>query len=348
MGLARADSDRPGLSFRFYDAIWRRDQAGAAILAVDEAAAKRLLARLCDVKTASHADEAPLRLAPWRSLVERPAYERHVAVLLGHIAAGDIYQANYARPLETHVLSGSSLGLARALRSTAEAPHALWLSEREEGKAEVGALVGNSPERFLFFDGRGGLETRPIKGTRRRSDDPVVDESIAASLRRAEKDLAEHLMIVDLERNDLGRVCQPGTVAVEGMARLMSLPTVHHLVSTVCGQLRARMTFEEVLRALFPGGSITGAPKHRAMTLIRAAEPDCRGPYTGATGWLGAAGDVDLAIAIRTAVVEAAKVTLWVGGGVVADSRPADEWDETEAKATAFVRLGGSARADGA
>ena len=150
-------------------------------------------------------------------------------------------------------------------------------------------------------------------------------------------------MIVDLERNDLGRVCETGSVVVDGLLRVVALPTVFHLVSTVRGRLRSGVGLDELLRATFPGGSVTGAPKRRAMEIIEELEPVRRGIYTGATGWLGAAGDLDLAIAIRTATVADGRLSLSVGGGIVADSHAADEWDETEVKARAFLGLCGGA-----
>jgi para-aminobenzoate synthetase component 1 len=206
--------------------------------------------------------------------------------------------------------------------------------------AEGGAaLVGNSPERFLALDGHGAVETRPIKGTRARARVASDDEAARAALIGSQKDRAEHVMIVDLERNDLGRVCETGSVVVDGVARVLSLPTVHHLVSTVRGRLRAGVGLAALLEATFPGGSITGAPKRRAMQIIDELEPAARGPYTGATGWLGAAGDLDLAVAIRTALVCGGQLSLSVGGGIVADSTPEDELAETEVKAAAFARL---------
>ena len=149
-------------------------------------------------------------------------------------------------------------------------------------------------------------------------------------------------MIVDLERNDLGRVCRTGSVEVASLARVVALPTVFHLVSTVRGRLRPDVGLAALLEATFPGGSITGAPKRRAMQIIDELEPAPRGPYTGATGWLGAAGDLDLAIAIRTAVVRGGRLSLSVGGGVVADSTPEGELAETEVKARAFAALCGA------
>jgi anthranilate/para-aminobenzoate synthase component I len=262
--------------------------------------------------------------------------ERHLAGIrriLEYLRAGDVYQVNLARRLIAPLPATTPPGLSlfTRLQTESPAPHALWLV------AEDGAcLIGNSPERFLRVLPGGQIETRPIKGTRPRA---AGADPAAAALARDPKDNAEHLMIVDLERNDLGRVCLPGSITVEGFARIVSLATVHHLVSTVRGQLRPGLPLAELLRATFPGGSITGAPKIRAMEIIDELEPAARGPYCGATGWLGAAGDLDLAIAIRTALVRDDLVTLWVGGGIVADSVPEDELRETEVKARAFARL---------
>ncbi|HEY8926962.1 MAG TPA: chorismate-binding protein, partial [Polyangia bacterium] len=155
----------------------------------------------------------------------------------------------------------------------------------------------------------------------------------------AAKDRAEHVMIVDLERNYLGRICEIGSVRIDDLLRVVELPTVFHLVSTVSGRLRRDVDLGELLRATFPGGSITGAPKIRAMEIIDELEPGRRGIYTGATGWFGAAGDLDLAVAIRTATVADGRMSLSVGGGIVVDSDPAAEFDETEVKARAFQAL---------
>ena len=158
----------------------------------------------------------------------------------------------------------------------------------------------------------------------------------AAALAASAKDRAEHVMIVDLERNDLGRVCRTGSVEVTSLARVVALPTVFHLVSTVRGRLRADVGLGALLEATFPGGSITGAPKRRAMQIIDELEPAARGPYTGATGWLGAAGDLDLAMAIRTALVAGGRLSLSVGGGIVIDSTPEAELAETDDKAAGW------------
>jgi para-aminobenzoate synthetase component 1 len=202
-------------------------------------------------------------------------------------------------------------------------------------------LLSKTPELFLrtIRDGaRWTAETRPIKGTRRRGADTVADGRLGAELEASNKDAAEHLMIVDLERNDLGRVAETGSVVVSGYRRRVSLPTVHHLVSTVSARLRADIGLASLLRATFPGGSITGAPKRRAMEIIDELEGVRRGPYCGAFGWLGAGLRLDLALAIRTAVWRGGELILSVGGGIVSDSTPDDELDETRAKAEAFLR----------
>jgi len=320
------DAGWPELEFRFYDALWVRQAGGAEIWASDAEAAARLSARLA---APAPAVELGAVLGPLEDLDPPAAYLAGVERILEYLRAGDVYQVNLARRLHAALpASEGPAGFALFARLQAEspAPHALWFGDHDS------CLVGNSPERFLRLDARGGLETRPIKGTRPRGAD-------AAELARHPKDLAEHIMIVDLERNDLGRVCRPGTVAVEGFARTVSLPTVHHLVTTVRGELRPEVGLAELLRATFPGGSITGAPKIRAMEIIAELESAARGPYTGATGWLGAAGDLDMAVAIRTALVRDRRLTLWVGGGIVADSVPEDELGETVAKASAFARL---------
>jgi len=227
------------------------------------------------------------------------------------------------------------VALAAALRARAPAPQGALIASADG----EGALVSNSPERFLAVAPDGTVETRPIKGTRPRGDTPDADRAAAEALRASAKDRAEHVMIVDLERNDLGRVCRTGSVEVASLARVVALPTVFHLISTVRGRLRANVGLTALLEATFPGGSITGAPKRRAMQIIDELEPAPRGPYTGATGWLGAAGDLDLAIAIRTAAVRAGRLSLSVGGGVVADSAPEGELAETDVKARAFAAL---------
>lgn len=348
-GEGRAPTGWPDLDFGFHGAlVVARARDVPRIVAHDREAADRLR-ELLAVSPARAADDESGGGEGVRSVALRPmdpdaAHLRAIARALDYIRAGDVYQVNLARRLvasadvagDAGTATSAAPGLAWFLRlqAVAPAPHAFWLADREGGAA----LVGNSPERFLALDGRGGIETRPIKGTRPRGGTALADGAAAAELLGSAKDRAEHVMIIDLERNDLGRVCRPGTVAVTTPARLVSLPTVHHLVSTVEGRLRPDAGLAEILRATFPGGSVTGAPKIRAMQVIDELEPARRGPYCGATGWLGAAGDLELAVAIRTALVREGALTLWVGGGVVADSDPGAELAETDAKAAAFAR----------
>ena len=321
----------PDVEFHFHDAVWVREAGGeATILARDDAAADRLAARLARPRAARR--PALGALAP---VDDDAVYLGGVRRILDYLAAGDAYQVNLSRRLAAPCGPGEPALLAAALAARAPAPHGAFIAAADG----TGALLGNSPERFLALDTGGSIETRPIKGTAARGAGAAADEAAAAALRASAKDRAEHVMIVDLERNDLGRVCRTGSVEVATLARVVTLPTVHHLVSTVRGRLRPEVGLAALLAATFPGGSITGAPKRRAMQIIDELEPSPRGPYTGATGWLGAAGDLDLAIAIRTALVRDGRLAISVGGGVVADSTPEAELAETEVKARAFAAL---------
>jgi para-aminobenzoate synthetase component 1 len=194
-----------------------------------------------------------------------------------------------------------------------------------------GAVLSSSPERFLVVEGR-EVVTRPIKGTRRRRADPREDAAAAAELLASAKDRAENVMIVDLLRNDLGRVCETGSVRVGGLCELESFATVHHLVSTVTGTLAQDRDGLDALEACFPGGSITGAPKRRAMQIIDELEPHRREVYCGAIGYATPAGRLDMNIPIRTTLVAAGELRFYAGGGIVADSTPEDEFEETETK----------------
>jgi anthranilate/para-aminobenzoate synthase component I len=342
-GRAADDRDWPLLEFRFFDALWiqNTDRSGSRIVACDQGAADRLLARLTQVPPEAQ------RLVPRLGRLESPAVDaksaahtRAVERIQEYLHAGDTYQVNLARRLTAPVSDGDPVWLAAALRESAPACHAIWLGARSKPGGPIDRyVVGNSPERFLHMAPDGTVETRPIKGTRPRGTDAASDAAARVQLSGAAKDRAEHVMIVDLERNDLGRVCRTGSVVVDGLLRVLELPTLFHLVSTVRGLLRPDVGLEELIRATFPGGSVTGAPKRRAMQIIEELEPVRRGIYTGATGWLGAAGDLDLAVAIRTAVVAMGHLSLFVGGGIVSDSDPIAEWDETEVKARAFLAL---------
>jgi len=265
------------------------------------------------------------------STFTRDAYLAAVARVREYILAGDIFQANLTQRLEAP-LREAPWRFYRRLRERSPAPFGAWFATPDA------TIMSVSPERFLRASPAGEVETRPIKGTRPRGAGPADDAALAAALLASEKDRAENVMIVDLLRNDLSRVCEPGSVLVPELLALESHPTVHHLVSTVTGRLRPEVGPVALLRAAFPGGSITGAPKVRAMEIIAELEPAPRGVYCGSIGYVSATDAMDTSIAIRTAVVTAeGRCTFGAGGGIVADSTPEAEWDETLAKARAFV-----------
>ncbi|MBI3910945.1 MAG: aminodeoxychorismate synthase component I [Armatimonadetes bacterium] len=257
----------------------------------------------------------------------RATYTQAVRRALAYIAAGDIYQVNLSQRFQSRLRrDGHPWALYRRLRERSSAPFAAYV---DAGDHQV---LSSSPERFLRIRGR-EVETRPIKGTRPRGADPAADADLARALLTSPKDRAELVMIVDLERNDLGRVCDYGSVRVADLCALESHPTVHHLVATVCGRLREEVHPIDCLRACFPGGSITGAPKVRAMEIIAEMEPFERGVYTGAIGYCGFDGTAEWNIAIRTMRVAGEEVSFCAGGGIVADSDPDAEYEETLHKA---------------
>ena len=247
-----------------------------------------------------------------------------------YIAAGDIYQVNLSQRFHTRCAL-DPLEIYTRLRASSPAPYSALLG--------MGArsVVSSSPELFLHSDGR-RVVTRPIKGTRPRGATPGEDDRLRTELMASPKDDAELAMIVDLERNDLGRVCEYGSVRVATAKELETHPTIHHLVATVEGRLRRGAGPVDLLRATFPGGSVTGAPKIRAMEIIDELEPTRRAAYTGAIGWIGFDGRVGLSVAIR--IVEKHGEDLWfqTGGAIVADSEPEREFDETLVKATGIIR----------
>ena len=248
-----------------------------------------------------------------------------------YIRDGDCYQVNFAQRFAAHA-SGDPWLAYQALRIINPAPFSAYLS------TPYAQILSASPERFLKIEG-GRVETRPIKGTRPRAGHPRLDAELAEALRGSEKDRAENVMIVDLLRNDLSKNCALGSVRVPKLFDVESFATVHHLVSTVTGELAPGRDALDLLRGCFPGGSITGAPKLRAMEIIEALEPQRRGVYCGAIGYVGFDGNMDLNIAIRTLVHSRGIVRCWAGGGIVADSRAEDEYQETFDKAAAMLKL---------
>lgn len=264
--------------------------------------------------------------------MSQATHEGRVRELLGLIEAGEVYQVNLTYPLLGRYAGAPEAAFGRLVAGGAP-PFAAYL-----GLGRGQAVVSASPECFLHLDPWAGeLATYPIKGTRRRGATPEADAEEAARLRADPKEAAEHVMIVDLLRNDLGRLAPPGGVRVDGLAYVESFPTVHHLTSRVVARLPEGLTDEALLAALFPGGSITGAPKLRAMELIDALEGQPRGLYTGAIGYLTPDGGLMTSIAIRTAQIVQDELRFGVGGGIVADSDPTREWEETQVKARALA-----------
>ena len=266
-----------------------------------------------------------------RSTFTRSAYCEAVRRVIDYLYAGDIFQANLSHRLQSR-LAEPPFDLYRRLRTHNPAPFSAYL--------DFGELVvaSSSPERFLRVSPRTRVvEARPIKGTRPRGRDPEDDAALRQELSASEKDRAEHVMIVDVLRNDLSRVCRPGSVRVPELFALEQYATVHHLVSTVVGELAQDRDVVDLLRAAFPGGSITGAPKIRAMQIIAELEPTARGVYCGSIGYLSVTGAMDTSIAIRTCLLLGEDVYFQVGGGIVADSDPEQEYNETLDKARGLI-----------
>ena len=265
--------------------------------------------------------------ATWRSNFERDAYMQSVAKVVEYILDGDIFQANIAQRFIADLPEGfSQWQCYKALRQRNAATFAAF---RDHGDI---VIASSSPERFVAVKGD-QVETRPIKGTMPRSSDPNEDKNLADILLKSEKDRAENLMIVDLMRNDLSRVCRPHSVLTPVLCGLETYASVHHLVSVVTGRLMQGKTLMDLIRAAFPGGSITGAPKLRAMEIITEIEHEARGVYCGSIGFIGFNGNFDSNIGIRTVLFQGGKAVFQAGGGITALSDPAAEYQETLDKA---------------
>jgi para-aminobenzoate synthetase component I len=286
----------------------------------------------CFSAPAAERARAPFHItSPVVSNMTPQHYARGFRKVHGYIVDGDCYQVNLAQRFSADA-EGDPWLAYQALRVINPAPFSAYFS------TPYAQILSASPERFLKVED-GAVETRPIKGTRRRTAHPRLDAQIAEELRVSEKDRAENLMIVDLLRNDLSKNCATGSVRVPRLFEVESFATVHHLVSTVTGRLAEGRDAIDLLRGCFPGGSITGAPKLRAMQIIEELEPHRRGVYCGAIGYIGYGGEMDLNIAIRTLVYSHGEIRCWAGGGIVADSNAQDEYQETLDKAAALLKL---------
>jgi anthranilate synthase component I len=278
---------------------------------------------------------SPLSVAggAWVSSVERGRFEDMVRAGKHYIRSGDIFQVVLSQRFSTPLV-GDAFSLYRRLRRVSPSPYMYYLDFGDH------QLVGASPELLLQVEGS-RITARPIAGTRRRGSSEEEDQALARELEGDEKEQAEHLMLVDLARNDIGRVAAPGSVRVERFMQTERFSHVMHLVSDVTGELRDGYTALDALKAAFPAGTVSGAPKIRAMQIIAELEGERRGPYAGAVGFVNTRGDVEMAITIRTGVVVGGTLSVQAGAGIVADSSPEAEFEETLNKARAMLAAGG-------
>ncbi|MBI5160799.1 MAG: anthranilate synthase component I family protein [Micrococcales bacterium] len=289
--------------------------------------------RLREPAVVARAADPPPRPGAWRDGARR--YLAGIAAAQEAIREGEAYQLCLTTSVVSELTPASPrpdpVELHRRLRETSPSHHGALL--------RIGAvdLISASPERFLAIRPDGRIQTSPIKGTRPRDADPVADSALAAELAASEKERAENLMIVDLMRNDLARVCRPGSVEVSRLLQVEGYAQVHQLVSTVRGRLAADRDAIDAVAALFPAGSMTGAPKRRATEILAGLEGAPRGLYAGAFGWFGADGDVELAMTIRSIVVDDDRITVGTGGGITALSDPVAELEETRVKAAPLL-----------
>lgn len=267
-------------------------------------------------------DQVPFSLTTdWQSNMTRDSYRKKFNRVQEYLRSGDCYQINLTQRFHAGYQGSEWLAYQKLERFNL-APFSAFI------RTDECAILSVSPERFLQVNER-NIETKPIKGTRPRSEDPEQDAAFADELAHAEKDQAENLMIVDLLRNDIGRVAKPGTVNVPKLFEIESFPAVHHLVSTIRAQLDDQYQCADLLRASFPGGSITGAPKVRAMQIIEELEPHRRSVYCGSIGYISRHGRMDTSITIRTLIAQNQQLYAWAGGGLVADSEWSAEYQET-------------------
>lgn len=333
------DVNIPDCFLGLYDGIFiidhKKNQTFIAALGINEAE-DVIIARLealisdesnCDEKGCEYLENKPTKL---RSNINRNEYIKAVEAVKDYIRSGDVYQANMTRRFDCEI-TVSPQDIYAKLRELNPAPFASYID------FGAGHILSSSPERFIKITGK-HIETRPIKGTFPRGKTNEEDIAFREALLSSEKDKSELLMIVDLERNDIGKVAEIGSVKVPELFVIETYPTVHHLVATVTGTLKESCHIVDAIKATFPGGSITGAPKIRAMEVLYELEPTQRNIYTGSIGFIGLNGDMDLNIVIRTMVHKEGKVYFQVGGGIVWDSDPELEYEETLHKAKALMK----------
>lgn len=324
----------PRMNFGFYDVIVAFDHRDRKmwVLGSDKAKAKRLVDRLT-----TFPDTLPpldwTTVSTWCAEQDGPTVTHNIQAVIDAIYAGDIFQANYTQKYWAKRPQGlDDFTIYRRLCALSPSPFSVFMKSGDI------TLAGVSPERFLCINKDRSVEAWPIKGTRSRGDTPLHDVALATELLHSAKDRAENLMIVDLMRSDLGRVCKIGSMNVPRLNVLESFSSVHHLVSRVTGQLREGLGPVDVLRATFPGGSITGAPKIRAMQIIHDLEPSPRGFYCGCLGWIGFDGRMDMSMTIRTLTLTRELLLAQAGSGIVADSDPRAEYNENLVKIAPLLK----------
>ncbi len=297
---------------------------------------KRLIAEISTICTASQSLEKSIRNdfnlvdePKWNT--EKNKYLQQINRIKRYIYDGDCYQVNFTKRLSAHYM-GPEWDLYKDLRKHNPAPFSAFIKTKDI------TLLSCSPEQFIELD-KDKVTTKPIKGTVRRSICDKQDQINAEDLLNCTKNRAENLMIVDLLRNDLGKVCKPGSIKVNKLFNIESFENIHHLVSTITGSIKTNYTAIDVIKNCFPGGSITGAPKIRAMEIIEELESHRRGIYCGSIGYISFDGNMNTNIAIRTAVTKNNTIYYWAGGGIVADSDPAAEYDEALTKSSAFLDI---------
>ena len=325
----RLNTSEPEVEFCFYDVVLAFDEPSRRMFICGPGAANF---QMPDTHPVSSSTAQAAHVSEWQDSRTRSAYEAEVAALVDAIRDGHIFQANLSHCFEAECDSQPDALLTyQMLRAANAAPFSALLVNGDK------FVASTSPERFFKLQ-NGDVEMRPIKGTARRHADPEADRKAATALSHSEKDRAENTMIVDLLRNDLSRVAVPETVEVPVLCGVETYRNLHHLVSVVTARLEPERDVIDLLAATFPGGSITGAPKLKAMELIAATERAPRGVYCGAIGWIGDNGDADFNIAIRTLVGKGKTVSVHAGGGITLLSDPADEYEETLLKAETILR----------
>ncbi|MDX8408599.1 MAG: chorismate-binding protein [Mariprofundales bacterium] len=320
---------RPHWSLRFSD-------GALTVTAVDDAAMQQVQIML---QTTTTPASSKFSIGAIHEIGSAADYRHSVRQVQEWIAAGDVFQANIARFWQAEVRTGDDLSLYSRLRQCNPAPFS-GLMRMQGADGTVCSIVTSSPERLLRLSAAGKVDTRPIAGTRRLGSGQET-AALEAEMLLSDKERAEHIMLVDLERNDLGRICRPGTVRVDESMVIERYATVQHIVSNVCGQLRRggddAVDVIDILAALFPGGTITGCPKIRCMEIIHQLEPIARSAYTGSIGYIGWDGAMDMNILIRSFTLRERQLSWAAGAGIVSDSQPAHEQLETEHKAAGLL-----------